>query len=45
VDITAPVPIDVWSSITLEYPTAGRVAVPTTSRVVGGTYTGFPGVP
>ena len=34
---SAPVPMEVWSSMTLENPTAGMVAVPTTTTGVGGT--------
>ncbi len=33
-------PIDVWSAMKLDDPTAGNVAVPTMSRGVGGTLIG-----
>ena len=35
--MSAPVPIEVWSSMVLAKPTAGMVAVPTTMKRVGGT--------
>lgn len=45
-DNMAPVPMEVWSSVTLAHPMVGKVAVPTTRMVVGGMYKGaVAGVP